>query len=584
MRDSQVLIVDDDATLLQALSGTVELRMDGVAVDTSDSPHAALDRIAATDYDAIVTDIKMPGMDGLELLAQIRKLRPDTPTLLITGHGEHDLAIQALRGGAHDYVQKPIDRDYFVSSLGHAIEVRHLSRQVGQQRLALEQHAKELEECLQDRPRELREFFHREEIAHAEAERAERRSALLASASKLLAGSLDYETTVASVARLAAPVFAGWCIVDLLQDDGSVRRLLGAPVDPVKEALARALQRHQALDPSHQVVSEVIRTGQPRLLSEPPDAPSESVVGDAEQQELVRELGARSVLVVPIVARGQTLGAITFVPTDRDRRYGSADVMLADDIASRCALAIDNARLHREAQEAHQQRETFISMIAHDLAQPLTAIRGYADILGRSNVSQEVQERARSVIRHETGRMARLVEDLADAAHLAAGRFQIQPVPCDLAEIAREQVDLARARIERHTLHLDAPADMVLAMCDHDRIAQVLSNLLANAITYTTDGEIRVHVWVEGEQARLAVSDEGPGIPPDRLDVIFEPHRRLADDGAGDEPKGAGLGLHIAKGIVEAHGGRIWVENAERRGATFNLSLPLVPTTATVRA
>ncbi len=580
MRDSQVLIVDDDATLLQALSGALELRMDGVAVDTCDSPHAALERIAATDYDAIVTDIKMPGMDGLELLAEVRKLRPDTPTVLITGHGEHDLATQALRGGAHDYVQKPIDRDYFVSSLGHAIEVRRMSRQVEQQKLALEQHAKELEECLQDRPRELREFFHREEIAHAEAAKAERRSAFLAEASRLLAGSLDYETTLASVARLAAPVFAGWCTVDLIQDDGSDRRLVDAPMDQSRDAPAHTLQRGQALDPNTQVISEVLKTGQARLISEPLDAPSESVVGDAEQQEPARKFGATSVVVVPIVGRGQTLGAITFVAADRDRRYGPADVMLADDIASRCALAIDNARLHRQAREAQHQRETFISMIAHDLCQPLTAIRGYVDILGHSKVPQDVQERARDVIRLETGRIARLVEDLADAAHLAAGQFQIQPVSCDLAEIARVQVDLARARIERHTLHLDAPREKVPTMCDRDRIAQVLSNLLVNAINYTTDGEIRVRVWVEGDQARLAVSDEGQGIPPDGLDVIFEPHRRLSNNGDGVEPKGAGLGLHIARGIVHAHGGRIWVESAEGRGATFILSLPLTPTMA----
>ena len=584
MRGSRVLIVDDDATLLQALSGALELRMDGVAVETCDSSQDALDRIAATDYDAIVTDIKMPGMDGLELLAEIRKIRPETPTLLITGHGEHDLAIQALRGGAHDYVQKPIDRDYFVSSLTHAIEVRHLSRQVEQQKLALEQHARELEECLQDRPRELREFFHREEIAHATAEAAERRSALLAEASRLLAGSLDYETTLADVARLAVPVFAGWCIVDLLQDDKSVRRLSTAPADESKEALAHTLQRRQALDPNRHVTLETLRTGQPQLISGPRDAPTESVAGDAEQQELIRELGSKSVIIMPIVARGQTLGAITLVAADADRRYGPDDVMLADDIAGRCALAIDNARLHREAQEAHRQRETFISMIAHDLGQPLTAVRGYADILGRSNVAQEVQERARGIIRAETGRMARLVKDLADAAHLAAGRFRIEPAPCDLAEIAREQLDLARARLERHTLHLDAPPEMVPTMCDRDRISQVLSNLLANAIKHTTGGEIRVRLWVEAERARLAVSDEGPGIPADRLNVIFEPYRRLANNGDGDDPDGAGLGLHIAKGIVEAHGGRIWVENAEGRGATFNLSLPLVPTTATVRA
>src|SRR5919197_4146636 len=134
MKYAQVLIVDDDPSLLDALSEAVHLRMERVAVDTCESASAALERLAARDYGAIVADIKMPGMDGLELLARIRELRPDTPTLLITGHGEHELAVRALRGGAHDYVQKPIDRDYFVGSLRHAIEVHRLGARVERQR------------------------------------------------------------------------------------------------------------------------------------------------------------------------------------------------------------------------------------------------------------------------------------------------------------------------------------------------------------------------------------------------------------------------------------------------------------------
>jgi PAS domain S-box-containing protein len=142
---ARVLIVDDDAALLEALPAALELRMEGVAIDTAETGAAALERIAFVDYDAIVTDIKMPGMDGLGLLAEIKQLRPTTPTLLMTGHGEHDLAIQALRGGAYDYVAKPIDRDYFVASLTRAVRTRRLDRQVEEQQDALERHARVLE-------------------------------------------------------------------------------------------------------------------------------------------------------------------------------------------------------------------------------------------------------------------------------------------------------------------------------------------------------------------------------------------------------------------------------------------------------
>ncbi len=141
----RILIVDDDAALLEALPRALKLRLDGLQIDISDNAADALVRIRETDYDAVVSDIKMPGLDGLEVLREIKKLRPKTPTVLITGHGEHDLAVQALRGGAYDFVQKPIDRDYFVASLERAIELRRLERRVDEQRLALERHARVLE-------------------------------------------------------------------------------------------------------------------------------------------------------------------------------------------------------------------------------------------------------------------------------------------------------------------------------------------------------------------------------------------------------------------------------------------------------
>jgi signal transduction histidine kinase len=145
MSPGHILIVDDDRALLEALPRALKLRLDGIQIDTSDDAADALERIREVDYDAVVSDIKMPGLDGLEVLRQIKKLRPKTPTLLITGHGEHDLAVQALRGGAYDFVQKPIDRDYFVASLERAIELRRLERRVDEQRFALERHARVLE-------------------------------------------------------------------------------------------------------------------------------------------------------------------------------------------------------------------------------------------------------------------------------------------------------------------------------------------------------------------------------------------------------------------------------------------------------
>ena len=157
MNHTRVLIVDDDQALLQALPQALRLRMEGVRVDTADSGTVALDRIAALDYDVIVTDLKMPGMDGLDLLAEIRTRRPDTPTLMITGHGEHDLVVHALRGGAYDFIQKPIDRDYFVASLRRALDRRALSRRVKEQQLALERHLNELEAIVEERTRELRQ-------------------------------------------------------------------------------------------------------------------------------------------------------------------------------------------------------------------------------------------------------------------------------------------------------------------------------------------------------------------------------------------------------------------------------------------
>ncbi len=172
--------------------------------------------------------------------------------------------------------------------------------------------------------------------------------------------------------------------------------------------------------------------------------------------------------------------------------------------------------------------------------------------------------------------MTRLVGDLADTAQLSAGQFRVHLLPSDLSEIARQQVELARTRTADHTIILDAPSEIPIT-CDRDRLAQVLLNLLTNAIAHTGGGQIRVGLRLDGDQALVTVSDRGPGIPRDREDLIFEPGYRLVEDDPGGPSSGAGLGLHIARGIVGAHGGQIWVESRPGQGSTFCFALPIRP-------
>ena len=171
MTAARILIVDDDAAFLRALPETLRLRMGDVATDACDSARAALDRIRTIDYDAILADIKMPGMDGLALMAEIRTLRPNTPTLLITGHGDRDLVLRALRGGAYDFIEKPIDRDHLVASLRRAIQARQLGRRVEQQQLALERHAGELEQIVHRRTQQVHDLVGRLLLAQEEERR-----------------------------------------------------------------------------------------------------------------------------------------------------------------------------------------------------------------------------------------------------------------------------------------------------------------------------------------------------------------------------------------------------------------------------
>jgi signal transduction histidine kinase len=238
------------------------------------------------------------------------------------------------------------------------------------------------------------------------------------------------------------------------------------------------------------------------------------------------------------------------------------------------------AELHQanvKLAEERRRREEFIAMVAHDLAGPLTTVTGYIQVVTRDDVSADLQQRARATILSESRRIMGLLRDLTDAVPLTSGSFRVQPISCDLTTVIKEQVDLAQLRSDRHHIRLETPSGPLPAICDPDRLRQVLSNLLGNALKYSPGGEITVRLWAEDQQARLSLHDEGRGIPPDQLQTIFEPGVRVAEltEDEAASPQGAGLGLHIARVIVEALGGRIWAESDGTRGATFHIALSL---------
>jgi signal transduction histidine kinase len=416
----------------------------------------------------------------------------------------------------------------------------------------------------------------------AEAWAAQRRLAFLAEASAHLASSLDYETTLRRVARLAVPEMADWCVVDTLDEDGAIRLLAVAHVDPGKEALVRELRRRYPPAPRAPYgLQKVLRTGRPELYSEILPAWRRAAARDAEHLQLMQALDARSSMCVPLRARGQTLGAMTYVCAASGRRYGPADSALAQDLADRCALALDNARLHGRLQETLRTRETFLASLAHDLKTPLTASMGYAQLVQREAAKVGPPAAARrladwaAIIQASAARAAALLDDLLDIARLEAGQpLDLERRPTDLVALVEQAAAEHQRGTERHRITVDAREPELVGEWDAARLARVLDNLLSNAVKYSpAGGEVAVRVAREGAWAVLTVADAGLGIPATDRSHIFE--RFYRGRNVEGQVAGTGVGLVGVRQIVEQHAGSIAVESREGAGSTFTVRLPL---------
>lgn len=412
-----------------------------------------------------------------------------------------------------------------------------------------------------------------------EERRARETVRFLAEASTLLASSLDYETTLASVTRLAVASFADWCCVDVIDEEGAPRRVAVAHANPAKDGLARALQRSYRPQRGG-VMERVLQTGRAELIPEVSPALRRMAATDPERGRQIEEMDPRSMMVTPLVARGRTLGAVFFAITETSRRYGPTDLALAEDLAGRVAVAIDNALLYREAREAVSLRDQFLSIASHELRTPVTGVKGYAELLqrqlARGAVDEQRMARYLRAIARASDRLDALTSDLLDVSRLHMGQLQPRLVPLDLAEQAREVVGRYTDRLDEvHTLAVETPEGPCRVLADPDRLEQVLTNLLENAVKYSPEGgAITVTVRPEDDGCVLAVRDEGIGLPPGPTDAIFAPFGH-APNALDRQLPGLGLGLYICQDIVTRQGGRIRAESAgENQGTTVSVWLP----------
>ena len=421
-----------------------------------------------------------------------------------------------------------------------------------------------------------------------EAERA-----FLADASALLSSLLEPERVLRELAHLAVPRMADWCRIHVVGEHGNV--IAGEVVhrDAAKVGLLQELERRfPPRDDLPTGVYNVIRTGRAELYAHVTETMLQSASRTAEQVELVRAIGLRSAMVVPLRTRAGVLGSLTFASAESGRIYDQSDLKRAAELAQRAALALDNARLHREAtrarleaDEARRAAETasraksdFLAVMSHELRTPLNAVVGYADLLD-SGVGGDLLEKQKNYvgrIKESAGVLLSLIDEILNLARIEAGRVDVTLADLDARKVVTDALALVEPQARRKSLDLvmALPEQAVPLRSDEGKLKQILLNLLSNAVKFTDEGRVETHLEVTEGGALFRVRDTGPGIPADKREEVFQPFARLTHK---RERRGTGLGLAVVRRYAGLLGGEVLVEEAAGGGSVFILRVPLSP-------
>ena len=428
---------------------------------------------------------------------------------------------------------------------------------------------------------DLERQIQRERVARSDSDLQRHRFAFLAEVSAALSTSLDTSMTLEKFAALAVQRFCDWQMIYLTGSRGILERRLVRHKTAEGQSIAEHLLHIAALSvDSNAPLQQAFRNGVSSLVPRVTDDWIRTATPDEASAVFLREkLGIESVLIVPVTTRDQVVGVIAFVRSEPLYRFNAEDLRLAEELARRVGNAVDNAALYNQSQKAIQAREHVLSVVSHDLKNPLGVVQINVDLLRRKLVTVPEKNRVplnNSLDRMNSScrRMRSLIDDVLNMSKLEAGVFSIERVDVDLRNLLQDAWEmlepLAQARSQR--LLLKGPESALVFGCDPERILQVFSNLVGNAIKFTPNGQdVTLGARQEGDTILFFVHDSGPGIEPDNLPHVFDRFWQARSTAR----QGAGLGLSIAKGIVEAHGGRIWVESNLGAGSTFFFCLPI---------
>ena len=465
-------------------------------------------------------------------------------------------------------------------------------------RLVIEVRDVEVIEGAMDRQRAIAERLLlaalREQDVAREAKDASGRAQHLADASRELSMSLDEDATRNAVRRLTLPRPGTWCIVDVVESNGAIHRLAVVHPDPAKQTLARTLEEQWPFETDDAIgPASMLRLKRPTVVTHESGAALMLAAHGKENLRILREIGFGSLLVVPLIVRAMVKGAITFVSPQGDPPFTSEETALAVDLAARCAMALDNARLYREAdalrlaaEAANQSKSQFLGAMSHELRTPLNAIGGFAELIdmGLQGPVTDEQHIALARVKANQEHLLTLITEILNFVRIESGRMEYHNAPVSIKEALDHVAGMLGGAIKDKEQTLNAPASEgdVVAWADPDRVRQILVNLVMNAVKYTPQkgGTITLTCEVAGDMVLAHVTDTGPGITAEKLESIFEPFVQLTA-GLAHRRGGVGLGLAISRDLARAMDGDLTVESTVGVGSRFTLSLPLAKSAST---
>jgi len=390
--------------------------------------------------------------------------------------------------------------------------------------------------------------------------------------------AVDRDDSLRMLANLAVPAIADICVVDLLREDGTIRRVELVQAPDVDDGRTREYLRRYPPSARGQVgVAEVIRTGEPRLYPTICDADLRGVARDEDQLAALRQLHLRSLIIVPLTARGRTLGAIALATSASGRDYDANDLTTVEALAHRAALAIDSAELYEQALSANRAKGNFLAIMSHELRTPLTAIMGYTDIL-QAGIAGDLSERQREYLERvmaSARHLLQLIDEILTYSRLEVGRERTRYQRVALRSFAEETANLVRPAMlqKRLGFRIETPPDDVVAETDPEKLRQILLDILFNAVKFTAQGEVRLRVRAERGNVYFEVEDTGIGIRADDLPRVFDPFWQ-AEEAMTRREGGAGMGLSVALRLTRLLGGDIDVRSTPAQGTCFTVHIP----------